>query len=235
MNYNQIPINNVIPVNSEIVNSSNFIPIQYSYQYQPDPVQPPLSPIIYPINAENVQQQPNNNQSDKNLTPDDMQLQQVIVNNNNDQHVQLLNYFIPKYEKLKQLNFSVSRYYDILYNLYFVSITMWTMIISILSFVDSSGVANEDASKWISFTVGIIGIFVTLLHNLHNGFKIQVKRDQFKQSGDDYDDLIEEMKFKKYTNGETIEHILKDIEVTVGKIKNRNKFVPPKFIVNKYK
>lgn len=231
-NYNPTTLNNPIPINSDIVSGSHLIPIQYPYQYQPDPVPPPLSPLIYPINTSNFQPQIDN-QLDQNTSPD--ALQQIVVGNNNDNHIQLLNHFIPKYEKLKQLNFSVSRYYDILYNLYFVSITVWTMIISILSFVDSSGVADETASKWISFSVGIIGIFVTLLHNLHNGFKIQVKRDQFKQSGDDYDDLIEEMKFKKYTNGETIDHILKDIEVTVGKIKNRNKFVPPKFIANKYK
>ena len=40
-NYNPTTLNNPIPINSDIVSGSHLIPIQYPYQYQPDPV-PPL-------------------------------------------------------------------------------------------------------------------------------------------------------------------------------------------------
>lgn len=159
----------------------------------------------------------------------------IIENVQNQQKI--LNFFIKKYEKEKHTFAAVAYYYTVLYKIYFITTTILMSIISILSFVVASNVCSSSANTWISLSTGILGIICTTIYNLSTGFKLQVKLDQFNQSNIDFDDLLTELTFKKYEKDETCAHILKDIEVTIAKIKNRNKFAIPKIVteVMKYK
>lgn len=154
--------------------------------------------------------------------------QQPHTNTQNQQKI--LNFFIKKYSKEKDVYATAAYYYTVLYKLYFITTTILMSIVSILSFVVASNVFSKDTNTWVSLSTGIISIVGTTIYNLSVGFKLQVKLDQFNQSNIDFDDLLTELSFKKYDHDETCAHILKDIEVTIAKIKNRNKFAIPKIV-----
>lgn len=135
--------------------------------------------------------------------------------------------YLEDFEKKKNLALKASRYYGILLGGIFIPTAFLITLASALSFIVGSDVLEPDVNKWMSITVGLIGILIQLSYSLVTGFKLQTKHDLFNQEHNDYEDLIQDVKFTQYIPNESLPTILDRLKSQTMKVQKRNKYIVP--------
>lgn len=151
----------------------------------------------------------------------------------NSNRSQIINDLIEKYSTESKMHMYSASYYSIFYYLYLIPSSILIAAASIISFLISSEQFDEKTVKWMAISVGIIGIVIAFMYTLLNGLYIQTKKEAFKLSHNDYEDVLTNLRFYLYDNT-NISVVLQKIEKKILKIKNRNKYYIPVIIYRIY-
>ena len=144
-----------------------------------------------------------------------------------------VNRSIQKYTIEKSIALDTLTYYTIIYNIYTTCITLLSGIVTILSFLNSSSIFDITTTKLINIICGAIGIIITILHNISNGYKYQTKMETYKIMSNNYTNIISDI---SHNNNVESSEVLDNCDIKHDIIKKHlNNILPPNYIIKRYK
>lgn len=155
-----------------------------------------------------------------------------VINPNVVSLIERMKIALHKYTVQQNIASDTASYYTVIYNVYFIIITVLSGIVTILSFLNSSNIFNETTIKAVNITCGVIGITITILHNISNGYKYQSKMETYKTISNNYSHIISDIKHHDIEKGD----VLNDHEIKSDMLHKTlaNNISIPRYITNRY-
>lgn len=145
----------------------------------------------------------------------------------NEKQLGILNKFHDRLQKERDINNKSSIYYSKLDQYFVIPGIIITGLSSVISFMSTSDILEDDEKRAFSVTVGVFTAIATIIQSLSSSFGFQVKKDSFQSSADTYDSLITKIEFEICNPNEDFNEFCNSLEEEILKIKNNCKFLPP--------
>ena len=147
--------------------------------------------------------------------------------NHSEKQLGVFNQFLKRLKKERFINNQASVYYSKLDQNFVIPGIVITGLSSVVSFIASSDMLNEDEKWGVSILVGILTAVATILQSLSSSFGFQVKKEAFQNSADVYDSLITKIEFEICNPNEEFGEFCNNLEQSILTIKNDCKYLAP--------
>lgn len=144
-----------------------------------------------------------------------------------DQQMKILNKFYQRLKKEKFINNQSSTYYGNLSNRFVIPGIVITGLSSIVSFMSTSDMLEDDEKKGFGITVGVLTSIAAIVQSMSASFGFQLKTDAFATCADAYDSLITKVEFEIANPNEDFQEFSNQLEEDILKIKSNCKYLPP--------
>jgi len=144
-----------------------------------------------------------------------------------DQQFGILNKFYQRLQKERFVNNQSSSYYSNLSNRFVIPGIVITGLSSIVSFLSTSDMLEDDEKKGFGITVGVLTSIAAIIQSMSASFGFQLKKDAFATCADAYDSLITRVEFEICNPNEDFETFSNTLEDDILKIKSNCKYLPP--------
>ena len=144
-----------------------------------------------------------------------------------DQQFGILNKFYQRLQKERFVNNQSSSYYSNLSNRFVIPGIVITGLSSIVSFMSTSDMLEDDEKKGFGITVGVLTSIAAIIQSMSASFGFQLKKDAFATCADAYDSLITRVEFEICNPNEDFETFSNTLEEDILKIKSNCKYLPP--------
>ena len=138
--------------------------------------------------------------------------------------------FIDKINNKKNIHVKAAQYYENKSKYFSIPTILLSSITSIGSFINSSELFNNNQKLYISLIIGIIGGCSTLLQSCNNNLKLEAKAEMFRNTADQYENLITKIQFENEFPNE--KDFVNKLEKEILKIQNNCKYFPPDFLLD---
>jgi len=176
--------------------------------------------------------QNNGNQNNGNKNSSDDESSKLDLYSINSVEKNLYTDFLTKLEELKVIHINTSVFYEKRNNCIFIPTIVMTAIGSVISFLSASMYFNNDVRIALGLSVGIITILSSLLQTLQKAFKYKTKAEIFRNSAEQYDLLLIQIKFELTRHDE--KDFIVNFEKKLLEITSNCKYFPPRHIIDKY-
>ena len=144
-----------------------------------------------------------------------------------DQQFGILNKFYQRLQKERFVNNQSSSYYGNLSNRFVIPGIVITGLSSIVSFMSTSDMLDDDEQKGFGITVGVLTSIAAIVQSMSASFGFQLKKDAFATCADAYDTLITRVEFEICNPNEDFQTFSNTLEEDILKIKSNCKYLPP--------
>lgn len=144
-----------------------------------------------------------------------------------DSEIQILNKFYLRLKKERFINNQSNSYYSKLNNRFVIPGIVITGLSSVVSFMSSSDMLEENEKTGFSLTVGVLTSIAAIVQSMSASFGFQVKADAFATCADAYDSLITKVEFEIANPNEDFDDFSNQLEQEILKIKANCKYLPP--------
>ena len=141
--------------------------------------------------------------------------------------MEILNKFYKRLKKERFVNNQSSLYYSNLGNRFVIPGIIITGLSSVVSFLATSSMLDEDEKQGCGVTVGVLTAIATIIQSMSASFGFQLKKDAFATSADTYDSLITQVEFEICNPNEDFSEFCNNLEENILKIKKDCKYLPP--------
>ena len=141
--------------------------------------------------------------------------------------MEILNKFYKRLKKERFVNNQSSQYYSNLGNRFVIPGIIITGLSSVVSFLATSSMLDEDEKQGCGVTVGVLTAVATIIQSMSASFGFQLKKDAFATSADTYDSLITQVEFEICNPNEDFSEFCDNLEENILKIKKDCKYLPP--------
>lgn len=141
--------------------------------------------------------------------------------------MEILNKFYKRLKKERFVNNQSSLYYSNLGNRFVIPGIIITGLSSVVSFLATSSMLDEDEKQGCGVTVGVLTAIATIIQSMSASFGFQLKKDAFATSADTYDSLITQVEFEICNPNEDFSEFCNNLEESILKIKKDCKYLPP--------
>ena len=139
----------------------------------------------------------------------------------------ILNKFYQRLKKERFINNQSSSYYSTLSNRFVIPGIVITGLSSIVSFMSTSDMLEDDEKKGFGITVGVLTSVAAIVQSMSASFGFQLKTDAFATCADEYDSLITKVEFEIANPNEDFQDFSNQLEEDILKIKSNCKYLPP--------
>lgn len=139
----------------------------------------------------------------------------------------ILNKFYQRLKKERFINNQSSSYYSTLSNRFVIPGIVITGLSSIVSFMSTSDMLEDDEKKGFGITVGVLTSVAAIIQSMSASFGFQLKTDAFATCADEYDSLITRVEFEIANPNEDFQEFSNKLEDDILKIKSNCKYLPP--------
>lgn len=144
-----------------------------------------------------------------------------------DHQMEILNKFYQRLKKERFVNNQSSAYYSSLSNRFVIPGIVITGLSSIVSFMSTSDMLEDDEKKGFGITVGVLTSVAAIVQSMSASFGFQLKKDAFATCADSYDSLITKVEFEICNPNEDFQEFSNQLEEDILKIKSNCKYLPP--------
>ncbi len=141
--------------------------------------------------------------------------------------MEILNKFYKRLKKERFVNNQSSQYYSNLGNRFVIPGIIITGLSSVVSFLATSSMLDEDEKQGCGVTVGVLTAIATIVQSMSASFGFQLKKDAFATSADIYDSLITKVEFEICNPNEDFSEFCNSLEEDILKIKKDCKYLAP--------
>lgn len=141
--------------------------------------------------------------------------------------MEILNKFYKRLKKERFVNNQSSQFYSNLGNRFVIPGIIITGLSSVVSFLATSSMLDEDEKQGCGVTVGVLTAVATIIQSMSASFGFQLKKDAFATSADTYDSLITQVEFEICNPNEDFSEFCNNLEENILKIKKDCKYLPP--------
>ena len=141
--------------------------------------------------------------------------------------MKILNKFYDRLKKERFVNNQSSSYYGSLSNRFVIPGIVITGLSSIVSFMSTSDILEDDEKKGFGITVGVLTSIAAIIQSMSASFGFQLKKDAFATCADEYDSLITRVEFEICNPNEDFQTFSNTLEDDILKIKSNCKYLPP--------
>ena len=141
--------------------------------------------------------------------------------------MEILNKFYKRLKKERFVNNQSSQYYSNLGNRFVIPGIIITGLSSVVSFLATSSMLDEDEKQGCGVTVGVLTAVATIVQSMSASFGFQLKKDAFATSADIYDSLITKVEFEICNPNEDFSEFCNSLEEDILKIKKDCKYLSP--------
>lgn len=141
--------------------------------------------------------------------------------------MEILNKFYKRLKKERFVNNQSSQFYSNLGNRFVIPGIIITGLSSVVSFLATSSMLDEDEKQGCGVTVGVLTAIATIIQSMSASFGFQLKKDAFATSADTYDSLITQVEFEICNPNEDFSEFCNNLEENILKIKKDCKYLPP--------
>lgn len=143
------------------------------------------------------------------------------------QEMEILNKFYKRLKKERFVNNQSSQYYGTLGQRFVVPGIIITGLSSVVSFLATSSMLDENEKQGCGVTVGVLTAIATIIQSMSASFGFQLKKDAFATSADTYDSLITKVEFEICNPNEDFSDFCNNLEESILKIKSDCKYLAP--------
>ena len=154
-----------------------------------------------------------------------MASEQIITHS--PKQMEILNKFYKRLKKERFVNNQSSQYYSNLGNRFVIPGIIITGLSSVVSFLATSSMLDEDEKQGCGVTVGVLTAVATIIQSMSASFGFQLKKDAFATSADIYDSLITKVEFEICNPNEDFSEFCDNLEQEILKIKKDCKYLAP--------
>ena len=154
-----------------------------------------------------------------------MASEQII--SHSPKQMEILNKFYKRLKKERFVNNQSSQYYSNLGNRFVIPGIIITGLSSVVSFLATSSMLDEDEKQGCGVTVGVLTAVATIVQSMSASFGFQLKKDAFATSADIYDSLITKVEFEICNPNEDFAEFCDNLEQEILKIKKDCKYLAP--------
>ena len=143
------------------------------------------------------------------------------------QQMKILDKFYKRLKKERFVNNQSSQFYSNLGNRFVIPGIIITGLSSVVSFLATSSMLDEDEKQGCGVTVGVLTAIATIIQSMSASFGFQLKKDAFATSADTYDSLITRVEFEICNPNEDFTEFCNQLEEDILKIKADCKYLAP--------
>lgn len=127
-------------------------------------------------------------------------------------------------KKLEKKYYDSFKYYTYVNNLLIMPSIFLTSIASIFSFLSTSTMIDQKDQNFYLLMVAIITAASSLMQTISGSCKYSVKRDQFNQAANDFNNLVDRISFEILEENE--QYFINSVEDEIKRIKDNCKYLP---------
>ncbi len=145
-----------------------------------------------------------------------------------------LNLLLSRLKKERYLNQKASSYYDKLQFRFTIPSILITALSGIASFLGTSTLVSNDTQNILNISVGVFTSLSSLMQSISASCGYDSKKEDFKKAANEYNNLINKVKFEIDNPNENLDDFFNNIESEIEDIQKKCGKLPPLWIYQEW-